>query len=226
MRSLSSTLRWLSLFTFLLFLGVHGLVAISNPDKVPHRLLCGQSTYTLEDFNAGTVTSFAPNRSNHILLGKNGSFLVFRGETEIGSIHLTDLSSNIEIVWSPDSQKFSITYSDGGAEGAFHAHLYEYTEESVAELSRPVDAAFSDFKRRYYCQKRGNNIFVEGWTPDSAKVMIVVQVYPTGDCGVIFGKLAGYLMDLKGNILRRYTEKQAQSIQSSCDKSGRASTLF
>lgn len=226
MRNPNSAVRWLSIFTSLVCLCIHGSAAIPNPGSVAPRLLCGQSAFTLEDFKAGTVTSFAPNRSNHILLAKDGSFLVFRREAEIGSIHLPGLSSNIEIVWSPDSEKFSIMYSDGGAEGAFHAHLYEFAEARVAELSRPVDAAFFDFKTRYYCQKRGNNIFVEGWTPDSSKIVIVVQVYPTGDCGEIFGKLEGYLMDLKGNILRRYSEKQAQGIQKSCDKSGRASVPF
>ena len=184
--------------------------------------ICQRSVFSLKDFDSGGHSVTAPNHSNSVVLAKDGSFRILRGPREIGVVRLTDLSSNIEVMWSPDSEKFSITYSDGGAEGAFHAHIYELREKTIVELPKPVAAAFDDFKARYYCQTRGNNISIEAWTPDSKRLWIVTQVFPTGDCGNNFGRLGAYLVDLSGSIIRRYGNSKAETLQSSCDKLGGA----
>jgi hypothetical protein len=141
---------------------------------------------------------------------------------EIGVISINDLSSNIEIVWAPDSRKFAITYSDGGAIGIFRTRVYQLSEQNVTELAKPVATAFDEFKSNLYCPARGDNVLFIGWTADSQALLIVGQVYPTSDCGHIWGMQRGYLMDLNGNVLRRYGDKEATSLQTSCDKSGRA----
>ena len=173
---------------------------------------CRPITHMLADFDSGKTAVISPDGLSKVVFAKDGTFRVDRKGAEIGVINLFGLSADITIAWSPDSQKFAITFSDGGAEGAFHAHLYQLRVDSVHELSRPVDAAFDDFKSHYYCQARGDNAYAEGWTPDSKMILIITEVCPTGDCGNIEGRMAAYLMNLNGAIARRFGDKQAQVI--------------
>ena len=182
---------------------------------------CSPRRYPLTAFDFGETSVAAPNHSSKVLLAKDGSFRILETNKEIGRVHLPDLSSNITIVWAPDSRKFAITYSNGGAEGAFHAQVFQLEKDSVVENSKAVDIAFRDFKSRHYCQERGNNVYVEGWTSDSRRVFVIAQVFPTGDCGEEFGLMGGYSMDLIGQITHRYSNRETLAIQSNCDKFGR-----
>lgn len=211
-------LFWIMSFSF----ACVGLRAQVSDVLKTNNIECRSRTYTLKDFDSGKTAIVAPNGVDSILLSNDGSFRVLRARTLIGLVKLLDLSADIKVIWSPDSQKFAITFSDGGAEGAFHAHLYELQKNSINELRRPVEVAFNDFRASYYCSARGNNIYFEGWTQDSEEVLIITEVFPTGDCGRIAGKQAGYLMDLHGNIVGHFTGKQAQAIVTACDKSGHA----
>jgi hypothetical protein len=211
-------LFWITSF----LLACVGLRAQGTDGLKAKNIECRSRTYMLEDFDSGKTAIVAPNGVNSILLANDGSFRVVRAGTMIGRVKMLDLSADIKIVWSPDSQKFAITFSDGGAEGAFHAHLYELQTNSINELRKPVEVAFNDFRTSYYCPARGNNIYFEGWTQDSDEVLIITEVFPTGDCGGIAGRQAGYLLDLHGNIVERFTDKQIQAIGAACDKSGHA----
>jgi hypothetical protein len=185
-------------------------------------LLCKTSDYQLSDFVAGGKSSVSPDNSMQVLLAKDFSFRVMKNGREIGLVSISDLSSNIGIVWAPDSIKFALTYSDGGAIGTFRTHVYQVSEHSVTELAKPVAAAFDEFKSKFYCPARGDNVLFIGWAADSQALLIVGQVYPTSDCGDIWGTERGYLVDLTGNVLRRYDDKQATFLQTSCEKSGHA----
>ena len=193
---------------------------VGTPNQSKLVLACGKPIYSLKDFDSGTTAVVSPNRANKVLLAKNGSFLVLRAKNEIGALQLPNLSSNVEVMWAPDSEKFSITYSDGGAEGAFHAHVYLLTPTGVTELTKLPEIAFEEFKQHYYCSARGNNIYALGWTSNSKQIFFVTQVYPTGDCGENFGRYGGYLLDLEGNIVRRYGDKQTELIQDACWRTG------
>jgi hypothetical protein len=132
---------------------------VATPNRAKLSLVCGKTIYNLKDFDSGTTAVMSPNRSNKVLLAKDGSFRVLQAKIEIGALQLPDSSSNIELVWAPDSEKFSITYSDGGAEGTFHAHVYLLTAGGVMELTKLPEIAFEEFKKHYYCTARGNNIY-------------------------------------------------------------------
>lgn len=208
-----------SILTLFLIRTGQPTLAVPFSDSV---IYCPRNSYSLMDFDSGRTAIVAPNHSKKILLAKDGSFRILRGENEVGVVSLPDLSSNIEVVWAPDSEKFSITYSTAGAEGAFLAHIYRLAEAGVAEISAPVDTAVADFKAHHYCEARGNNVYVEGWTLDSNGVFIVTEVAPTGDCGKELGRLGGYLVNLNGKITHRYGNKETSSIQSHCEKFSRA----
>jgi hypothetical protein len=213
-------MNWFNLTLISLLFLTQDSTSTPRPKDLNNSFHCHRTVYALQDFDSGTTAAIAPNHSDRILLAKDYSFRVMRGQTEIGSVQIKDLSSNIEILWAPDSKKFAITYSDGGAEGAFHAHIYELSHDGVKEFPKPVRVAFDDFKTHDYCKKRGNNVFVEGWTSDSRSVFVVTEVFPTGDCGRKFGKLGGYFMDLQGQILSRYNNKQTALMQKSWEKTG------
>lgn len=205
------------LLAFGLMFGQHAAIGTRNPN-----LTCPMRDYMLQDFDRGTQTIIAPNGSSKIVLAKDFSLRVFANNREIGTVITPGMSADLQIIWAPDSQKFGITYSDGGAEGTFQGHLYRLTSNGTSELSRPIRVAFDDFKKRYFCKIRGNNEYVLGWGSESSTIFVILQVYPTGDCGENFGKMNGYLMDLDANILRRYSDKETEKIQDSCWKSGHA----
>lgn len=186
-----------------------------------HLTECKARSHMLSDFRTGSISVVSPDQSNRILLAKDFSLKVIKGGEEVGSLQIPDMDSNIRIVWAPDSRKFSVTYSDSGAEGVYHVRLYLLRNDGITEIPRPVDAAFEDFKKHYNCLVRGNNISLLGWTSDSNAVFLVAQVYPTSDCGSIWQEWAGYLVNLQGNILHRYGKKQTKTIEDSCEKSDR-----
>lgn len=187
-----------------------------------YALTCPEHDYMLQDFDSGREAVVSPDRRKRAVLAKNGTLDIFSGKQEIGTVELPEISADVAIVWAPDGQKFAVTYSNGGDEGAFHGHVYGLAENRVIELSKVATVAFDDFKKQHYCEARGNNEYVLGWGPESKTVLVVAQVFPTGDCGQNFGKMGGYLMDSDGNILRRYDDKTAERITNACWKSGRA----
>lgn len=194
----------------------------AEPLTTHEPLVCRKSAYELPDFAGAKNSSTSPDRSSRIVLAKDFSFRVMKGDQEIGSILIDGLSSNIEILWAPDSKKLAINYSDAGAVGIFHAHMYKIADHTVTELPKPVATAFDEFKSKLYCPARGDNISLLGWTADSEAAVIVGEVYPTSDCGKIWGRQIGYLVSLSGDVLRRYENKEVEAMQASCEKSSRS----
>lgn len=194
----------------------------ANPRPTSASLVCTKRAYELADFGDGAHSSASPDHSSRVVLAKDFSFRVMKAGLEIGDVEIRDLSSNIEILWAPNSRMFAVNYSDGGAEGTFHAHVYRLDAGKITELSKPVRAAFDEFKQQFYCSTRGDNVFVEGWTADSQGLLVIGQVYATSDCGENRGLEMGYLVDFNGNVLRRYNHKKTRIIQSSCENTDRA----
>ena len=203
--------------SFLLFILAFSVIQGHVLGEHP-RIVCERKYFSLADF--GTAQTKSPAGTAIIFLQKDGSLRVERHGKTIGTIPLPDVAADIKIAWAPDSQKLAVTYSDGGAEGLFHAHVYKLDETHVTELSKPIEVAFADFKAQYYCERRGNNIYVEGWSTDSNALLVITGVYPTSDCGKNFGRLGAYFIDLQGNIIRRYSDADAEALQSSCEKVG------
>lgn len=185
-------------------------------------LVCPEQEYTLDAFESGEKSITSPDNQKTVVLAKDGALQVFNNNRQIGKIPLPDISADLSIVWSPDSAKLAVTYSDGGTTGGFHAHVYALSGSRLIELTKPVQVAFDDFKKEHYCEARGDNEYVLGWPEGSKSVFVVAEVYPTSDCGSDMGLERGYLMDLNGNILRKYSDAVTQRVANSCEKSGRA----
>jgi hypothetical protein len=192
-------------------------------DEKALSLSCRTTSYMLDDFDEGNRTVVSPNGKRMVLLAKTFTFEVLEGKQALGRVEFKDLNSNVRIQWSPDSDKLAITYSDGGAIGLYHSHVYSVAANGMNELKDVSEVPFKDFKRDFYCPERGNNISVLGWQSDSTAVLFVAQVYPTGDCGKAAGSEAGYLVDLKGNIERQFGEEEIKRLEQECRKRGHAS---
>jgi len=151
------------------------------------------------------------------LSADNGKLLVRHGARTIGAFSLADLSSNAEVLWSPDGTAFALNYSDGGAIGGFRVKLYLLRAGKVTDASDALKGAQENFKSRHFCKDRGNNLIALKWLPDSSDLVLMTQVYPTGDCGPDLGHSEAYIVRIpEGKILRHLTLSQLQHLPGIC----------
>jgi hypothetical protein len=204
---------------FLILLNTTLTQTANKPD--PSAFACGATSFTPLDDSYGQTVVISPDQKKHISLNKDGSFGIFVGQKQIGSLTY-DVSADVEAGWSPDSTQFFIMYSDSGSIGGFHAHLFSIQQEEKIAENRMTQIAFDDFKQQHYCPTRGNNLFFLAWTNDSRRVFLVSEVFPTSDCGKEMSRFGGYLMDVdSARIIRRYSEAETTTIEKSCRTSGK-----
>lgn len=185
----------------------------------PDAFGCTSRRFKLDDF-ANQPKVFSPDKQKAIQPTREFKFQVEANKTVLSEFSFPDISANIEIGWSPDSSQFFISYSDGGAIGAYHVHLFKVVGSTVTEsaLPRVVERRF---KAKHSCEARGNNLFFLNWTQDSTVGFFVAEVFPTGDCGKQTGVYRGYAVRIEdGEIVGLYGEKQTSAIEKSCRKTG------
>jgi hypothetical protein len=146
----------------------------------------------------------------------SATFWFVRDKKEIFSFSVDDIDSGS--VWiavdndpslfsTPNRARIAITYSDGGAIGGFHVRVFLIDGAGIADASRSIDAAVADFKSRHYCETRGNNVTALKWI--RGDLLLMTEVYPTGDCGRDLGHTEGYLVSIpRGKILEHMTLHQ------------------
>lgn len=114
-----------------------------------------------------------------------------------------------------DEAHVALTYSDGGAIGAFHVRVFLIDGGSVTDASGSINQAVADFKSRHYCKARGNNVTALKWIAGS--LLLLTEVYPTGDCGADLGHLEGYRISVPGGeILEHLTLSELQRYPGVC----------
>jgi hypothetical protein len=137
-----------------------------------------------------------------------GEFVLRRVGKELLRTPLKDLSASASVVWSDDKKSFAITWSDGGAIGNFHVRTFHIDGDSVTEWPA-TQQAFDAFKALHWCKTRGDNIQAYRWLPDSKGLVLVLSVYPTGDCGEDLGHTEAYVVDAAtGDIQQKWGVKQ------------------
>jgi hypothetical protein len=140
-----------------------------------------------------------------------GDFVLRRGEKLLIRTPLKDLSASVSVVWSDDRHNFAVTWSDGGAIGAFSVRVFHVEADSVSELPA-WEKAWAEFKKRHWCRARGDNIQAYSWLPDSNQLILVLSVYPTGDCGADLGHTEAYVVNAKtGEIGQNWSVKKLNS---------------
>ena len=131
-------------------------------------------------------------------------FVIRRSGKELLRAPLKDLSASVSVVWSDDQTHFAVTWSDGGEIGGFHVRAFRVEGDSFIELLA-TQKAYDVFKAHYWCETRGDNIQAYKWLPDSRSLVLVLSVYPTGDCGKDLGHTEGYVVDAAtGDILQHW----------------------
>jgi hypothetical protein len=139
---------------------------------------------------------------------EGGRFVLRRGDRTLLTTVLKDLSASVFVVWSEKSDWFAVTWSDGGAIGNFHTRVFHVQGDEVRE-TKAVDSAFRDFRSRHFCKQRGDNVQAYGWDKNSDSLVLVMSVYPTGDCGREMGHTEAYFVQATdGKVLRHLTFAQ------------------
>ena len=162
-----------------------------------------------------------------VALGKDGISLrldpklakvsVQRGARTIFTFAVDDLSSNAEVLWSSNGRAFALNYSDGGAIGGFHVRLFLINGDRMIDASGAIQSPVNDFKSRHFCKSRGNNVMALKWLPDSSDLVLMTEVYPTGDCGSDLGYAEGYIVTVPdGKIKRHLMLNQLKNLPGIC----------
>ena len=148
---------------------------------------------------------------------KDAKFSVLHGARTIFTFAVDDLSSNAEVLWSPDGKAFALNYSDSGAIGGFHVRLFMVNGEKITDVSHAIQPAVNAFKARHYCKSRGNNVVALKWLPNGNDLVLMTEVYPAGDCGPDLGYAEGYVVALPdGKIERHLTLSQLKDLPGIC----------
>jgi hypothetical protein len=150
-------------------------------------------------------------------LGDPGaSFWFSRKDKTLFRFDLKDLS--VPFVWvitDTAHDRVALTYSDGGAIGEFYVRIFQIKGDTVTDLSQAVEPAVADFKSRHYCQARGNNVEALKWV--KGDLLLLTDVYPTGDCGPDLGHTEGYRVSVStGQIEEHLTLQQLKRYPGVC----------
>lgn len=109
----------------------------------------------------------------------------------------------------------ALTYSDGGAIGGFHVRVFHVNGDVVTDVSRAIAGAVADFKAHHYCKERGNNVTALKWI--NGDLLLMTEVYPTGDCGTDFGHIEAYRVSVPdGKIQEHLTLEQLKRYPGVC----------
>jgi hypothetical protein len=117
-----------------------------------------------------------------------------------------------EVGWSPTSNLFFVTYSDGGAVGTYHVSAYRFSEGSLIKID-PTPAVRRDFQKRYpKCfSPEEPNIAGIAWSADSTKLLVAAEVLPHANCDDM-GTFALYAVTIPdGKVIDRIPQVAAKA---------------
>lgn len=132
-----------------------------------------------------------------------GEFVLCRAGKELLRTPLKNLSASTSVVWADDKKSFAVTWSDGGAIGNFHVRVFHIEGDSVTEWPA-TNQAYKDFKELHWCAVRGDDIQAYRWLPDSRRLILVLSVYPTSDCGREMGYTEGFVVNASTGKIREH----------------------
>lgn len=117
---------------------------------------------------------------------------------------------NSEVAWSPDSQAFFVTYSDGGAVGQYHVLVYRFEEAGLRSFE-PVPNGSRLFKT-FCVTPEDPNVGAIRWGPDSKTLLIAVEVPPHSSCASMGTFRAVEITIPEGKPLKSYNQLEAKRL--------------
>lgn len=171
--------------------------------------------FFLGDFERSPSVS-SPDGLKRLELNKSFEMIVYSHDKPISKLPEMNISASIEVSWAPDSAALFVMYSDGGSIGAYHVRVFRISDKGATEVPA-AELAYRDFKKSHFCPSRGeNNVFGLRWIDASAKLFLVLEVYPTGDCEQA-GEFLGYLVrTTDGHVLKRYNGAETKWAERFC----------
>ena len=129
---------------------------------------------------APRLVVFSPDGTKGVRLRKGRIEVVTKGkqrldQTEIGSL------VNAEVLWSPDSKAFSVTYSDGGNVGTYHVKVVLTTDAGL-RIFEPLPDGRKLLVPRCFDPEVPNVGAIRWMGQGSSRLLIAVEVPPHSSC--------------------------------------------
>jgi hypothetical protein len=126
-------------------------------------------------------------------------------ETEIGGW------VNAEVAWSPDSQAFFVTYTDGGNVGTYHVKVF-YVSDSGLRIVEPIPNGRKLFVPRCY-EPEVPNVGAIRWPGQgTSRLLIAVEVPPHSSCADM-GTFRAFEITLpEGHVKATFSQLQAKKL--------------
>lgn len=162
----------------------------------------------LRDYPPGgrAIKLVSPDRSTALLISDEEMTLQSAAGRTIGKAKILDLA---EVLWSPDSQAFTLTQSDGGWVGDWSFSVYRATRSGLqryqVEKEALRDFAARPVKRTESCAIEAPNVAAIAWTNASKELLLVVETPPhSSACDP--GAIRGYVVSATtGAIQKTYS---------------------
>lgn len=197
--------RWAGLILFFVFSSGSLLGQLDAPGALSDFGVCGREVCTWVPELAAQKVYRRADMSYSV---DGDTFELRRGNKVLLSTPLQDLSASVSVAWSPKSDWFSVTWSNGGAIGGFNTRVFHIVRDDITETSAP-EKAFQEFRSRHTCKERGENLQAYRWSDDGNSLVLVMSVYPTSDCGADMGHTEAYIVrPVDGSILRHLNISQ------------------
>ena len=115
----------------------------------------------------------------------------------------------MEVLWSPDSQRFALNVSDGGVVGGWFAKVYWIDESggvNQIDIGSEVLRLANSLPR---CEEREDaNIGVVAWLDGGKELLLVAEVPPHSSCRNM-GALQGFRVSATtGVVVEHISERQ------------------
>jgi hypothetical protein len=116
--------------------------------------------------------------------------------------------TSAEVLWSPDSLAFFVTYSDAGAVGTYHVLVYAIDDDGP-HRSEPISNGRKLFRPDCLTPEHPNVGGIR-WGKDSHTLVIGIEVPPHSSC-VDMGTFKAYEISLpSGTVLKEYGQLEAK----------------
>lgn len=135
----------------------------------------------------------------------------------IGKLRFAIDGVNAEVLWSPDSQRFFVTFSDGGLVGDYNLYIVEKTQgrPQKIDLTPRIKRTFGNPVR---CAEVGERNFQDGpnvggiaWLGGSDRLLVAAEIPPHSVCDS-FGTFRAYEFDLTSmRVTNTYDQLEAKA---------------